>query len=296
MSSFDPSRIPAWLAPVCEDRSVSHSVRRCVSSASQRAIVGALPSRIARRSTGSASPSISRKTIPGTSVLAMIPCLRAIRCAIRIDDMSSEARRTASTTLTAATTSAASSAQPKLSTRRIPRSGRRRRSGCRRRRQDQEKAEDERERQPQGGEDGWDDRVQRRHDRRDEQRTQEPSIHTPGSGPAATMNATPMASHETTRGNNRKRGRSGRQAVDSPYALPVSLGITFSLMGLPSVSIGFDPHVVPHTDGMKWALRGTGERGFDPLEPPVELAELLRRSSLGSDDEESGASAPRTCS
>ena len=29
---------------------------------------GALPSRIARRSTGSASPSISRKTIPGASV------------------------------------------------------------------------------------------------------------------------------------------------------------------------------------------------------------------------------------
>ena len=60
MSSFDPSRIPAWLAPVCEERSVSHSASRCEPSASQRAIVGALPSRIARRSTGSASPSISR--------------------------------------------------------------------------------------------------------------------------------------------------------------------------------------------------------------------------------------------
>ena len=68
MSSLEPSRIPAWLAPVCEERSVSHSARRCVSSASQRAMFGALPSRIARRSTGSASPSISRKTIPGTSV------------------------------------------------------------------------------------------------------------------------------------------------------------------------------------------------------------------------------------
>ena len=30
MSSFEPSRIPAWLAPVCEERSVSHSARRCV--------------------------------------------------------------------------------------------------------------------------------------------------------------------------------------------------------------------------------------------------------------------------
>ena len=60
MSSFDPSRIPAWLAPVCEERSVSHSARPCVPSATQRAMFGALPSRIARRSTGSASPSISR--------------------------------------------------------------------------------------------------------------------------------------------------------------------------------------------------------------------------------------------
>ena len=60
MSSLEPSRIPAWLAPVCDERSVSHSVRRCVSSASHRAMVGALPSRIARRSTGRASPSISR--------------------------------------------------------------------------------------------------------------------------------------------------------------------------------------------------------------------------------------------
>ena len=60
MSSFEPSRIPAWLAPVCDERSVSHSMKRCVPSASQRAIVGAFPSRIARWRTGCASPSISR--------------------------------------------------------------------------------------------------------------------------------------------------------------------------------------------------------------------------------------------
>ena len=60
MSSFEPSRIPAWLAPVCEERSVSHSTIRCVPSVSQRAISGALPSRIARWSTGYARPSISR--------------------------------------------------------------------------------------------------------------------------------------------------------------------------------------------------------------------------------------------
>ena len=28
MSSFEPSRMPAWLAPVCDERSVSHSVER----------------------------------------------------------------------------------------------------------------------------------------------------------------------------------------------------------------------------------------------------------------------------
>ena len=44
------------------------------SSASQRAMFGALPSRIARRRTGSASPSISRKMIPGTSVRVAPPC------------------------------------------------------------------------------------------------------------------------------------------------------------------------------------------------------------------------------
>ncbi len=43
--------------------------RRWVSSASQRAISGALPSRIARRRTGRERPSISRKTMPGTAVL-----------------------------------------------------------------------------------------------------------------------------------------------------------------------------------------------------------------------------------
>ena len=60
MSSFDPSRIPAWLAPVCDERSVCHSTMWCEPSVSHRAISGALPSRIARCSTGSPSPSISR--------------------------------------------------------------------------------------------------------------------------------------------------------------------------------------------------------------------------------------------
>ena len=43
MSSFEPSRIPAWLAPVCEERSVSHSVSPCVPSATQRAMCRRVP-------------------------------------------------------------------------------------------------------------------------------------------------------------------------------------------------------------------------------------------------------------
>ena len=80
MSSFEPSRMPAWLAPVCEERSVSHSGETVRPLARPSApSFGALPSRIARRSTGSASPSISRKTIPGASVTVRPPERRAIR-------------------------------------------------------------------------------------------------------------------------------------------------------------------------------------------------------------------------
>ena len=31
MSSFEPSRIPAWDAPVCDERSVSHSASACAA-------------------------------------------------------------------------------------------------------------------------------------------------------------------------------------------------------------------------------------------------------------------------
>src|SRR5215213_5051947 len=83
MSSLFPSRIPAWLAPVCEERSVSHSSSRCVPRATQRAMFGVVPSRIARWSTGSASPSISRHTIPAASVAIGFAARRATRRATR---------------------------------------------------------------------------------------------------------------------------------------------------------------------------------------------------------------------
>ena len=55
---------PGWRRSARRGRSPTRR-GRCVPSASQRAMVGALPSRIARRRTGSARPSISRKTMPG---------------------------------------------------------------------------------------------------------------------------------------------------------------------------------------------------------------------------------------
>ena len=175
MSSLDPSRIPAWLAPVCEDRSVSHSVRRCVSSASQRAMVGALPSRIARRSTGSASPSISRKTIPGTSVLGddALPTRDPLRDAERVRVVRAErgprARR--SPRRRRARRAAPSRSCRRVSTPSVRSSVSSRMAGVGD--QDEQEAEHERERQPQRGEHGRDDRVQRRDDRRDEQRAPE---------------------------------------------------------------------------------------------------------------------------
>ena len=118
MSSFEPSRIPAWLAPVCEERSVSHSASRYPSSSIQRAITGALPSRMARRRTGRARPSISRKMIPGTSVRGRAPWRRATRRTTRraYSSWSFVPSMTWSTIETAEITSDASSAIPNEST------------------------------------------------------------------------------------------------------------------------------------------------------------------------------------
>ena len=79
---------------------------------------GALPSRIARCSTGYASPSISRKTIPGSRLSTRSPERRAIRLMTRSEYVSSSSApsSTSSTTATAEVTSAMSSAAPKLLT------------------------------------------------------------------------------------------------------------------------------------------------------------------------------------
>ena len=68
-----PCRMPAWLAPVCDDRSHSQRVIRWEPLRTHRASVGALPLAIAWRSTGSASPSIWMKITPGTSVGVAAP-------------------------------------------------------------------------------------------------------------------------------------------------------------------------------------------------------------------------------
>ena len=80
---------------------------------------GALPSRIARRSTGSARPSISRNTIPATSWGALAPWRRAIRRITRSEYSSSSfvPAMTCRTMDVAAITSAASRASPNEPTR-----------------------------------------------------------------------------------------------------------------------------------------------------------------------------------
>ncbi len=122
MSSFEPSRMPACEAPVCDERSVSHSANLCDPSSSHRAMLGALPSRMARCSTGRASPSISRKTMPGVSARTRSPERRAIRCVTRNVYVSSSLvpNRTSRATPSAAATRATPSADQKESTDRAP--------------------------------------------------------------------------------------------------------------------------------------------------------------------------------
>ena len=112
MSTFDPRRMPAWLAPVWDERSVSQPLSAYPSSVSQLAICGALPSRIARRRTGRARPSISRNTTPGASVRTGVPVRRAMRWTTRNENSlsSSTPATTSSTSVTAEARKATSSA------------------------------------------------------------------------------------------------------------------------------------------------------------------------------------------
>ena len=79
MSSLEPSRIPPGWRRSASWRSGLPLGELVGARASQRAMFGALPSRIARRSTGSASPSISRKMIPACRCATGSPWRRAIR-------------------------------------------------------------------------------------------------------------------------------------------------------------------------------------------------------------------------
>ncbi len=77
MSSLEPSRIPAWLAPVWEAEVGLPLDQRCVPSPSQRASTGALPSRIARRRTGGREPVDLQEQNPGCvgpDPLSLAPC------------------------------------------------------------------------------------------------------------------------------------------------------------------------------------------------------------------------------
>ena len=65
MSSLFPCKIPAWLAPVCEDRSVSHSFRTWLLFSIMPFTVGIKSLSRASHNTSYASPSISIIITPG---------------------------------------------------------------------------------------------------------------------------------------------------------------------------------------------------------------------------------------
>ena len=177
MSSFEPSRIPAWLAPVCEERSVSHSARPYVSSATQRAIVRgvAVSHRPAQHRHG--QPVDLEEDDPGNLGGGdRCPCRRAIRCGCgsRYVSSLSSRERPSSTTLTAATIERGEQGPPEAVHPAAPRLSRQPRPAASRvRNQHEQEAEDQRERQPQRREHRRDDRIQHRHDRGDEQRAPE---------------------------------------------------------------------------------------------------------------------------
>ena len=173
MSSFEPSRIPAWLAPVCEDRSVSHS-RQTVRVVGQ-------PARHGRSVAVAHRPPQHRQCEPvdleehdpgdvglGDHALPARDPLRDPdrRRVVRADEdgqhdaHGGDHERGEQRPAEAVDTEHAVGQGV----------GREQDAGVRE--QHQQEAEDERERQSQGGEHGRDDRVQRRHDRRHEQRTQ----------------------------------------------------------------------------------------------------------------------------
>ena len=139
-------------------------------------MVGALPSRIASRSTGSARPSISRKMIPGTSVRVVAPWRRGDRGASRA---ACTRRRRWCRAITCEhdrrrprSAATASSASPNESTWNVvgQRPRRRASSSSASATSTQEEADDEHERQPQRGEHRRQDRVEDRDQRRDEER------------------------------------------------------------------------------------------------------------------------------
>ena len=161
----------------------------------------------------------------------MIPCRRAIRCAVRIEDMSSEPRRTASTTLTAATMNAARSAQPKLSTLKTPSVTfssaaiwRITASAIRTSRKPRTSVSGNRNAASTGGMTAFSNATTAA----TTSAPQKLPMSTPGRTHEATIKATPVANHDTTSGNTFRLGRSGCQAVDWPYSGCGSLGVMVS--------------------------------------------------------------------
>ena len=215
MSSFEPSRIPAWLAPGLRGEVGLPLGQACACpSASQRARFGALPSRIARCSTGSARPSISRKTIPGTSVLVAPPARRAIRWITRSVYVVVVVRRQKDVRSTIIEAAEVTSDGEQRRAERVDldalesamSDGQQQHAASSD--EDEDEAEQQRERQPQRREDRRQHRVQDADQDEVRAAPRHPSISTPGTSQAARSSAALDTIQATTRRSGRMRGRS----------------------------------------------------------------------------------------
>ena len=207
---------PGWRPSARRDRSPTRPGGACPRPSSapwsgrcRRASRGAAPAARARRSRGRRSPG--RRCSRSIALPARDP----LRDAQRVASSSSSRATTASTTLDRGDHERGEQRPAEAVDREHPVGhvgGER--AGSRVGDQHEQEAEHERGRQPQRREHaaGRPRSAPRRPPRR-AARPRSSSMLTPGRSPAATISATPIASHETASAHSRKRGRSGCHAV-----------------------------------------------------------------------------------
>ena len=231
MSSFEPRRMPAWLAPVCEERSVSHSASRVRLARPARHVRGIAVAHRALQH-GLCEPVDLEVDDPGDvgagdDALALGDPLRdadrphVVRAekhrehdAHRGDDERGEERPAEVVDGEHAVGHVRLGGE--LKDERV-------------RDQHEQEAEDERERQPQRGEHRRDDRVQRRDDRRDDERAPEALDVDAREDPRGHHQARrPSRTTTTSSGNSLHARTLGLPGMDWPYVGSGSLVVMVS--------------------------------------------------------------------